>query len=183
MSEQPARYQRSIGGFVGSLIIAVVVIVAFVAFRALTRNDLNVEPEAVDYTEAVQAVQSAKWQVVYPIDEPEGWKATSVDADPPRRWALGFLTSEGRFVGVVQDQETLHSMLTTYVDEQPAAGGAVTLDTTVGGRWRSWSDTGGDHALSTRLGKYTLLVYGSAPQSDLERFAQLLTTAPVPPRS
>jgi hypothetical protein len=50
----------------------------------------------------------------------------------------------------------------------------------VGGPWKSWSDTGGDHALSSAVGKDTLLVYGSAPEADLERFAELLTTDPVP---
>lgn len=179
MSEQPGRYQRSIGGFVGSLVVAIVVIVAFVAFRAFTRDDLDVEPAAVDYTEAVQGAQAGDWQVVYPSAEPKGWKATSVNADPPRAWSLGFLTADGHFVGVAQQQGLLSDMLETYVDQDPQAGGPVSLDTSVGGPWKSWSDRGGDHALSTRVGKYTLLVYGSAPPSDLERFAALLTTDPV----
>ena len=179
MSEQPGRYQRSIGGFVGSLVIALVVIIAFVAIRAVTRDDLDVEPAAVNYTEAVQGAQAGDWQVVYPSSEPKGWKATSVDADPPRAWALGFLTAEGRFVGVAQQRGLLSDMLETYVDENPQADGPVALDTTIGGPWKSWSDSGGDHALSTTVGKDTVLVYGSAPQSDLERFAELLTTDPV----
>ena len=180
MSEQPGRYQRTTGGFVGSLVIAVAVILAFVAFRALTRDDLDVPTETVDYVEAVQAAQSADWKVVYPSSLPKGWKATSVDVDPPRAWDIGFLTADGHFVGVSQQTRSLDSMLETYVDKAPQAGGAVSLRTSVGGPWKSWSDSGGDHALSSDVGEDTLLVYGSAPESDLERFAQLLTTDPVP---
>ena len=179
MSEQPGRYQRTTGGFVGSLVVAVAVILAFVAFRALTRDDLDVPTESVDYPEAVQAAQSADWQVVYPSSLPQGWKATSVDVDPPRAWGLGFLTEDGRFVGVAQQRGSLDQMLQTYVDEHPRPGGAATLQTSVGGPWKSWSDSGGDHALSTDVGKDTLLIYGSADESDLERFAELLTTDPL----
>ena len=183
MSEQPGRYQRTTGGFVGSLVVAIAVILAFVAFRALTRDDLDVQTETVDYVEAVQAAQSADWQVVYPSELPKGWKATSVDVDRPRAWGLGFLNAEGHFVGVSQQRGSLSSMLETYVDKDPQAGGAVSLRTSVGGPWKSWSDSGGDHALSSSLGKDTLLVYGSAPEADLEKFAELLTTDPVPTTS
>ena len=180
MSEQPGRYQRTTGGFVGSLVIAVAVILAFVAFRALTRDDLDVGTETVDYVEAVQAAQSADWRVVYPSKEPAGWRATSVDVDMPRAWTLGFLTADHRFVGVAQQSGSLDQMLETYVDEHPQAGGGVALQTSVGGPWRSWSDSGGDHALSTTVGQDTVLVYGSAPEADLERLAELLTTEPLP---
>lgn len=180
MSEQPGRYQRTTGGFIGSLVVAVAVILAFVAFRALTRDDLDVPTETVDYLEAVQAAQSGHWKVVYPSSLPNGWKATSVDVDPPRAWNIGFLTSDGHFVGVSQQSGSLDSMLETYVDQDPQAGGAVSVRTSVGGPWKSWSDSGGDHALSSDVGRDTLLVYGSAPESDLEKFAGLLTTDPVP---
>lgn len=180
MSEQPGRYQRTTGGFIGSLVIAVAVILAFVAFRALTRDDLDVPTETVDYVEAVQAAQSAGWKVVYPSSLPKGWRATSVDVDPPRAWDIGFLTADGRFVGVSQQTGSLDSMLETYVDKAPQAGGTVSLQTDVGGTWKSWSDSGGDHALSSELGQDTLLVYGSAPESDLEKFAETLTTDPAP---
>jgi len=183
VSEQPGRYQRTTGGFIGSLVIAVAVILAFVAFRALTRDDLSVPTETVDYVEAVQAAQSAHWQVVYPSSLPQGWKATSVDVDPPRAWDIGFLTADGHFVGVSQQVGSLRSMLETYVDKAPRAGGAVSLRTTVGGPWKAWSDSGGDHALSSTVGQDTLLVYGSAPESDLEKFAALLTTDRVPTTS
>ena len=183
MSERAGRYQRTTGGFVGSLVIAVAVILAFVAFRALTRDDLDVPTESVDYMEAVQAAQSADWKVVYPASLPKGWRATSVDVDPPRAWDIGFLTSEGHFVGVVQQGGSLDSMLETYVDENAQRGGTVSLDTGIGGPWRSWSDSGGDHALSSDLGKDTVLVYGSASEADLEKMAELLTTDPVPTTS
>ena len=45
---QPS-YQRSASGLVGALLVTLLVIGAFVAFRALNRDELEVGPEAVDY--------------------------------------------------------------------------------------------------------------------------------------
>ena len=57
MSEQGGRYQRSFAGMIGALLITLVVIGAFVAFRALNRDELERRPEAVDYLETVGFVQ------------------------------------------------------------------------------------------------------------------------------
>lgn len=178
MSEQPSRYQRSVGGFVGALVIAIAVIVAYVAFRAVTRDDADVSPATVPYREAVAAAQGADWQVLYPASLRSGWRATSIDADPTATWGLGFLTPDG-FVGLRQQRSSLDDLLETYVDENPRKGSVVTLQSDVARRWQSWSDSGGDHAISARLGKATVLVYGSAPLADLERFAESLTRDPM----
>ena len=44
MSEQPGRYQRSMSGMVGALLVTILAIVAFVGFRAFTGSDLDVKP-------------------------------------------------------------------------------------------------------------------------------------------
>ena len=49
MSEQPGRYQRSTSGMVGALLVTLLAILAFVAFRACNRTDLEVKPDHVDY--------------------------------------------------------------------------------------------------------------------------------------
>ena len=73
------RYQRSIAGGVGSLIVLVVVVLAFVAFRAVFRDNDAVDVEPVDYLAVVAPAQEAGIRIVYPPSLPEGWTATSVD--------------------------------------------------------------------------------------------------------
>ncbi|HET7070318.1 MAG TPA: DUF4245 family protein, partial [Nocardioides sp.] len=75
---QPGRYQRSPSGMVGALIVTLLVILAFVGFRALNRSDLDVKPEHVDYLAQVRYAQQAGSEVVYPARLPRGWYATNV---------------------------------------------------------------------------------------------------------
>ena len=87
-----ARYERSFGGLVGSMIVLVVVLVAFVVLRSLNRDDPEVRPEAVDYLETVRLAQAAGLDVVYPPSLPGGvarhagrLRRRVVDLDADRR--------------------------------------------------------------------------------------------------
>ena len=95
VSEQPGRYQRSVSGMVGAMVVLLLVMAAYVGFRALNRDELEVEPETVDYLEAVQFAQDADWTVVYPPAVPEGWRSTSVESQQGEAWGIGFLTPDG----------------------------------------------------------------------------------------
>ena len=44
---QPSRYTRSFNGMTGALIVTVLAVLAFVAWRGLWRTDVDNEPEAV----------------------------------------------------------------------------------------------------------------------------------------
>ena len=46
----------------------------------------------------------------------------------------------------------------------------------VGDRWRTFSDSGGDHAYATERGHQWILVYGSASTDDLRWLAAHLVT-------
>ncbi len=74
---------------VGALIVTVLAIGAFVAFRSVNRNDLDVKPDTVDYLEPVTALQGTGRDVVYPPTLPAGWRATSLDVVPGDRPAGG----------------------------------------------------------------------------------------------
>ena len=92
------RYQRSIAGGVGSLIVLVVVVLAFVALpcaSSATTTRSSVEP--VDYLAVVAPAQEAGIRIVYPPSLPEGWTATSVDFVPGARpaFGVGMLTDDG----------------------------------------------------------------------------------------
>jgi hypothetical protein len=178
---RPGRYQRSFAGMVGALIVTVLVILAFVIFRALVRDTPATQVEPVDYLDAVEGAQLEGLDVAYPPTLPEGWVATSVDLAPsdPPRWSLGVLTEDGDFVGLRQEDASARTMAQTHVDEDAEQGSDVTLDSDLADTWGTWSDDGGDHAVVAEVaGLGTVLVYGSAPEPEIEAYAASLTTAP-----
>lgn len=157
------------------MLVLVLVIVGYLAFRALTREEVSLEPERVDYREAIGYAQRAGWGVVYPRYVPNDWRATSVDSQSERAWGIGFLTPDG-FAGVRQSSSSVATLLETYVDEETLEQGPVQLDSAVSRSWDSYSDSGGDLAYVAELDGQRVLVYGSAPERDLRRLAEWLTT-------
>jgi hypothetical protein len=183
--ERSARYQRSIAGGVGSMIVIVVLVLGFVLFRALFRDNDEVEQEPVDYLAAVGAAQQSGARLVYPPTLPKGWTATSIQYAPGARpaWGLGMLTADGTFAGVRQEDAALETLLATYVDENPIQGDTVTIDSPIASRWQEWSDDGGDHAYAATVGDDEVLVYGSASAADLRTLVESLTDDAVPASS
>ena len=175
------RYQRSIAGGVGSMIVLLLVVLAFVALRGIFRDNDGVDVEPVDYLAVVGPAQEAGIQVVYPPSLPQGWAATSVDFVPGDRpgFGVGMLTDDEKFVGVRQQDDDLASMLETYVDDDAVEGDTVSVDSSVAPEWQEWSDAGGDHAYSATVGETEVLVYGSAPTEDLLTIVRSLTDAPL----
>ncbi len=178
---RPGRYQRTIAGGIGSMIVLVVAVLAFVVFRGAFRDNAAVEVDPVDYLAVVAPAQESGFDIVYPPSLPTGWKATSVDFDPGAHpdWGVGLLTDTGKFVGVRQEDDDIDRLLATYVDKSPQEGALVTVDGAIVPEWREWSDQGGDHALAATVGDYEVLVYGSAPVGDLLTVVRSLTDAPV----
>lgn len=178
MSEQPSRYNRSFSGMTGALIVTVLFVLAFVAWRGLFRTDTDDTPTAVDWQQSVQLAERSGYAVVHPRELPAGWTATSVDplfgSDDPR-WGMGVLTDDGTFVGLRQEGASMDDLVATYIDEKADAGDDATVTSSVTDTWQTWSDDGGDHGYSTEVGDQSLLVYGSAPVEDLETFIGLLT--------
>ncbi|MDZ5660429.1 DUF4245 domain-containing protein [Nocardioides sp. zg-1308] len=177
MSEQPSRYTRSFSGMIGALIVTVVFVLAFVAWRGIFRAESDDRPEPVDWQDSVEVAQQAGLEVVHPRELPAGWIATSVEleaGDDPR-WGLGVLTDEGDFVGIRQRDASVDELVEEYVDEKAEAGEDAEIESEITDTWQTWTDEGGDHGFSTELGDESLLVYGSAPVEDVEAFVGLLT--------
>lgn len=186
---KPGRYQRSAGGMVGAMLLLLLVIGAFVAFRALTRDDVAVEPDHVDYLAIVRTYQESGVEVVYPTSLPKDWQATGAEVTPGKQldWSLRTLTPEGEFAGVRESTRELDALITTYVDEHAERGDDVTIDSAVAGTWQQWSDAGGDTAYAARLSPGLdpsrpswVLVFGSATPEQLRELAGRLTQDPVP---
>ena len=184
VSEQPGRYQRSFAGLVGAILVTLLVIGAFVAFRATFRDQAAQRPVPVDYLAVVAAGQDAGSSVAYPADLPDGWIATSVDLTPGEdpSWGVGMLTAEEDFAGVRQEAADVEDLLATYLDEDPhdiQRLGEVELDSEVAATWSAYTDSGGDRAYAAELDGQVVLVYGSASEADLRSVVARLTTAPV----
>ncbi len=180
-SEKPARYNRSANGLIASLVVTVVAVLGFVAFRAATSEDLEVRPEPVDYLETVEAAQDSDLVLVYPPSLPEGWSATNVAFVPGERPAFGLsmLTADETFIGVRQEDESLADLLATYVDEETRDEGTTEFDSPIATAWETYSDDGGDLAYATEVGDDTLIVFGSATEGDLRLLLESLTTEPL----
>jgi Protein of unknown function (DUF4245) len=185
--EQPSRYDRNFGGLVAAMVVTVLFVGGYVGFRALTRDQPELDPD-VDYASCVAYLQEADLSVVYPKELPSGWRANVIHyarATPPE-WRIGLLTVDDEFVGVVQQQDDVDDLLAAYVDENPSQGEDAAPPNGLGATaWQTWSDAGGDHAFSTELDSgplagETLLVYGSAPVADLVTVLGSLTLDPVP---
>jgi hypothetical protein len=181
-AEQPSRYQRSTSGMVGAMLLTFLVVIGFVVFRGCNRANPDVRPDHIDYRAQIGFAQQAGATLVYPARLPAGWYATRVDYEAGARPELGIsLLTPDQYVGIRQSPRDLPELLAAYVDAQPAAGPSVTVDGGVVRRWQTWTDAGGDTALSARWHHESLLVFGTVSRADLEQLAGTLTDAPQQP--
>lgn len=177
----PGRYQRNVGGLVGAMIILLLAVGAYVAFRATFRAELDVPPTPVDYLALAQQGQEIDIDVVYPASLPAGWVATGADIEGGAEplWRVGLVTADEMFVGLRQSSESENTLLTTYVGDEPVEGAGYTSDGGVVARWRTYETDDGDLAYATDRGDQILLVYGSASEADLRELIGRLSTAPL----
>ena len=183
--ERPGRYERSPHGLLAALLVVVLAVGAFVAFRAAFRDTPQIEPEPVDYRETVAAAQDAGARVTYPRVLPDGWIATNAVLEPGTppeaepAFEMAMLTDDGRFVGLREEHAPVEDLLAEYVDPDTDPEPGLQAPGAVARSWDGWSDAGGDLAYSAQVGRDTLLVFGSADADDLRRLIDALTTRPL----
>lgn len=182
-SSAAGRYNRSPAGMVGALLVTLLVIGAFVAFRAFNRTDLDVKPERIDYLAQVGYAQESGATLVYPARLPQGWYATNMTYASGRtpELQLSMLTGDGQYVGFVESPQTVPELLTTYVDAHPASAPPATVSGSIATQWSAWTDGTGDTALAATRGaganQESLLVFGTVSRAQLIQLAGSLTTA------
>ena len=180
-SGQPGRYSRSFGGLIGSMLVLVVGLLAFVGLRSLTSDNEPLEVGPIDYREVVGQVQDAGGDLVYPTSLPQGWRATNVDfrPGPSPTFELSMLTDDGQYVGLREEDAPLRELLSAYVDESTTSAPGLDIADGVARRWDGYRDAGGDTAYAASVGDREVLVFGSASPDQLEALVGLLTEDPV----
>src|SRR3954451_7549620 len=185
-SARGGRYQRSTNGLVGAMVVTVLAVVAFWALNALHSHHEATPVRSVDYTAMMRAVRADhKLLVMAPQRLPAGWKATSAtyQTGTTPSWDLGTLTDTGKFVGVYEALGGARDLVEQHVDENAVQG----KDVTIGGRtYQTWTDAGGDYALSRSVHPggnevESYVVVGSASESTIRDFAGRLEGGTVRP--
>lgn len=175
-STRPPRkpaYPRTFPGLIAAMLIIVLAVFAFVAFRGMLRDNPDAPPiRAVEWKPWFEAArQDGRIQVLEPAALPEGWRAKEA------RYGAGLLrvalsTDENRYVGLQEADQSLAAMVDQYVDKDASPGKPVTIS---GVEWQTWTDAGGDYAVGRTVGEgrtaTSYLVVGSAPAEDVRAFA------------
>jgi hypothetical protein len=176
--ERPGGYQRSSNGLAGAMIATVVLVLAFVGFRALTRDNEATQVPSVDWKISMKAGRSdGKLQVLAPSALPSGWRATSASYTPGAEpaWQLGLLTSKGKYVGVYESRATVSSLVDAHVNGDATEGKQVSIG---GSSWRVYTGSKGDYALARTVenagDSEAQLVVGTAPDSTIRDFTASL---------
>lgn len=185
--EEPARYNRSPKGLLAALLVTVLAVVVFAAFREAFRDPPERSGEYKEYASTVETAQDAGIRIVNLREIPQGWEVSNVEyvAGARPTWAINLLTDEGRFVGVFQsDVDDVAQTLQDLGVEGPEPGDAGAFRSDLdAGLWQTWAGTDGELAYSTTLAEgdpatrgETVLVYGPAGRADQEQLIALLTT-------
>ncbi|MEJ7832436.1 MAG: DUF4245 family protein [Nocardioides sp.] len=176
------RYARTSGGLVASLVVTALLVIGLVGLRALTSDELEVEPTDIDYLETVGLAQDAGVRPAYPAPLPDGWTVTKVDVGTGESpsFGLSLNTDDGAFVGVRQRDASVEELLDEYVDEDTDELETIEVTGSVAGEWAAYEDGGGDLAYAAQVGVDTVLVFGTAGEAVLRSVLESLTTDPVP---
>jgi hypothetical protein len=163
------------------MLVTVLAVVAFAAFRGVTRDNDPTPVRTVDY-QAVAKMARADGRLTVAVPEalPQGWKATSATyargAAPA--WHLGMLTEDRKYVGIEESRASIADLAREHVDPDAERGEDVTINGTA---WQSWTDAGGDYAVGLALqatGRGNLggtwLVVGTAPEKEIRDLAGTL---------
>jgi predicted regulator of Ras-like GTPase activity (Roadblock/LC7/MglB family) len=127
----------------------------------------------IELADAVAGARAAaRFDVIAPRKLPKGWVANSARFGPDA-WHLGVLTPQNRYIGLEQAATSAAGVVGDFAPKSRAAG-AVRLNGTV---WQVRTESDGDRVYVRDVGKTSVLVIGSAPRAELERYVSSLSSA------
>jgi len=178
---QPApnpHTQRSVAGMVGSMIVVVIAVVAWVGFRSAISDPPEPPPRVVDWTVSVNIGRQAGALAMYAPDAlPVGWSAKDAryTGGTFPKWQLALRTNDVRTVSVTEALTSAESLVED-IDKDADQGEDITIN---GVRWQTWKFSKGDYGVSLVTQSPTgapesVLVHGSASQDQTRDFASTL---------
>lgn len=126
----------------------------------------DVDPAAV----AAQTARQVGVPLWAPPSLPNGWRATAATWRDDA-WHVGVVTGGEKYIGLEQTSSSVTDALRRFSphsrdDGSTRIGGAV---------WSRRAESDGDTVYVRRAGKATLVVLGSAPQTQIERYIASLS--------
>lgn len=156
-----------------NLVLALLASLGIVLLLVVVVVRPEVEPRTVDFRAVGADAQTAVEEALAVPDLPADWRANRAElvsdpADGVTRWAIGFLTPGGAYIGLVQGIEANDSWLAGEVRSARAEGteriGGLTWD-----RYdrRDVDDPGNvEFALVTTTGASTIVLGGTATEAE-----------------
>lgn len=135
-------------------------------------------PESVDYRATAQQAEQGLGQPVVAPELPEGWYANRADLGSEGQvaeWYVGLITSDDRFIGLLQGFDANPTWLDDALRQPSREGESVEIG---GVQWTLYDRREVDeignraYALVTEAGSSTIVLYGTASETE---FAQLAT--------
>lgn len=177
MERRPNRYELPITSIVGAMLVVLVVVIGFVAVRAVLRDNDAVPVRTVDYNHLIaEGKADGRLSMLSPRPMPAGWRATSARyrGGVNAHWHLGVLSSGEKYVGLEQARESVEELIAASVKGEPAKGAPIEI----GGRqWQQWRVPKGDYVLTCTDGDAAVLLRGSAPAIEIQAYAARLSPA------
>lgn len=173
------RSSKTVNNLVYSLLatLAVVVLMVLIVPRSDTPLDRNVDLNQV----ATQAQVGVDQTLLNP-ELPAGWRANAATwhsggSDKIPSWYFGLLTPSDQFIGVTQAIDANPTWLATQLQKQ-AASDTLSVE---GVTWDVYRNTAAakdrgnfDYALTTQAGASTVVLVGTASESEFSDLAAVL---------
>jgi len=174
------RNRQTINNLVYSL-IATVGLVAVIVLFVPRGNPVDSTP-AVDYASIAAEAQGSEPARLLVPSLPSGWKSNNAQLntktpDGVDSWYIGLLTPKGEYIGIRQGFDANDSWIAEQVNKSMIKG-TTTID---GVKWdvydnrASGQDNGDvDYALVNTTGKSSIVLFGTAVDSEFRTVAQSL---------
>lgn len=138
------------------------------------RVDPGKEASGVDPAQVASAAADQTGVALYvPKSLPDGWHATSAELRGEGVWHVGVVTSGNDYIGLEQAKASTRDLVRQF-----AKGSRVDGRVQIAGEpWSRRTEADGDTVYVRRAGPTALLVVGSAPRDQIERYISSLESA------
>jgi hypothetical protein len=186
---KPPRSALTVRDMVGAVVVLVVIVLVFAGVTrscSFAPGGPSVEPGAGPTVDAPAQLRVLAGSMPFPLRVPvlpPGWRATTVDTARvgpvgARAVRTGYLTSEGRYLRLVQSDADEAALLASEAKGPPVASGPVVVNGTT---WVSYTDDTREPIRIAALDGVRLLITGSGSDDEFRTLAAAATGGRVLP--